>query len=69
MLAPMVILLTIFVIVPFVNAVRLSLYNWSFYKPSEFVGLRNFVAVLTSPDFIGRSVAGCTSRSWWCRPG
>lgn len=53
MLAPMVILLTIFVIVPFVNAVRLSLYNWSFYKPSEFVGLRNFVAVLTSPDFIG----------------
>ena len=53
MLAPMVILLIVFVIIPFINAFRLSFYNWSFYKPSEFVGMRNFVAVLESPDFIG----------------
>lgn len=53
MLAPMVILLIIFVIIPFINAARLSFYNWSFYKPSEWVGLQNFVAALQSPDFLG----------------
>jgi ABC-type sugar transport systems, permease components len=53
MLAPMVILLIIFVIIPFINAGYLSFFNWSFYKPSEFVGFRNFINVLEDPDFLG----------------
>lgn len=53
MLAPMVLLLIIFVMIPFINAARLSFFNWSFYKPSEYVGFQNFIAALESPDFIG----------------
>ena len=51
MLAPVLILLTIFVIVPTISAIYLSFFNWSFYQESEFVGLRNFVNVLTDPEF------------------
>lgn len=51
MLAPVLILLTIFVIVPTISAIYLSFFNWSFYQDSEFVGLRNFVNVLTDPEF------------------
>lgn len=59
MLAPAVLLLGIFVIVPTLYAIYLSFFNWSFYQDSEFVGLRNFVNVLTDPEFraaIGRGL-------------
>ena len=49
MLAPVVILLSIFVIWPAVYAVYLSFQNWSFYKDPEFVGWKNFRDVLTDP--------------------
>ena len=32
MLLPMIVLLTIFVIIPFVYAVVVSFYDWSFYR-------------------------------------
>lgn len=51
MLLPILILLTVFVIIPFVYAVNVSFYDWSFYQDSVYVGLRNFSNVLTDPLF------------------
>lgn len=51
MLAPVVILLGIFVIWPAGYAVYLSFQNWGFYLPPEFVGWRNFENVLTDSLF------------------
>ncbi|QOR69277.1 sugar ABC transporter permease [Ruania alkalisoli] len=59
MLAPAVILLSIFVIWPLVYAWVVSFYQWSFYEDSIFVGLRNFRIVLADPvfwDSIGRGL-------------
>ncbi|UNK71081.1 sugar ABC transporter permease [Microbacterium sp. H1-D42] len=52
MLAPVVILLGIFVIWPAVYAGYLSFQDWSFYKDPEFVGWKNFTDVLSDPLFI-----------------
>lgn len=52
MLLPIVALLAIFVIAPFVNAAYISFFDWSFYLPSEFVGLQNYVNIATDPDFL-----------------
>lgn len=51
MLAPVVIMLGIFVIWPAGYAVYLSFHNWGFYLEPEFVGFRNFENVLTDPYF------------------
>ncbi len=51
LLSPIVILLTIFVVIPFIYAIRVSFYDWSFYQDSEFVGFRNFYMVLTDRLF------------------
>jgi len=50
-LLPLVALLAIFVIWPAIYAGFLSFQNWSFYKEPEFVGFRNFIAVLNDPLF------------------
>ncbi len=55
MLSPILILLTIFVVVPFFYAIKVSFYNWSFYQESTFVGFQNFYMVLTDRLF-GESV-------------
>lgn len=52
MLAPVVILLTIFVVWPLIYATYLSFYNWSFYTPPEPVGWRNYINVLGDDAFI-----------------
>lgn len=52
LLAPVVILLGIFVIWPAVYAVYLSFQNWSFYKEPVFVAWKNFGDVLTDPLFL-----------------
>lgn len=52
MLAPVVILLTIFVVWPVIYAIYLSFYNWSFYTPPIPVGWRNYVNVLGDRTFI-----------------
>ena len=52
MLAPIVVLLGVFVIAPFVNAAYISFFDWSFYLPSQFVGLQNYVNIATDPDFL-----------------
>ncbi|PZF80873.1 carbohydrate ABC transporter permease [Jiangella anatolica] len=51
MLAPLVILLGIFVIWPMVYSAYLSFFDWSFYQESRFVGWKNFSNVLTDPQF------------------
>ena len=52
LLSPIVVLLTIFVIIPFLYAFKVSFYNWSFYQESTFVGFQNFYMVLTDDLFI-----------------
>jgi multiple sugar transport system permease protein len=51
MLAPVVILLTIFVVIPVVNAIYISFFDWGFYNPAVFVGTRNYYLVLTDYRF------------------
>ena len=52
MLAPVVILLGIFVAWPAVYAGFLSFQDWSFYKDPQFVGWKNYADVLTDPLFV-----------------
>ncbi|MDR6867017.1 multiple sugar transport system permease protein [Microbacterium resistens] len=52
MLAPVVLLLGVFVAWPAVYAGFLSFQDWSFYKDPAFVGVRNYVNVLTDPLFL-----------------
>jgi ABC-type sugar transport system permease subunit len=59
MLAPALVLLSIFVLWPLINAGRVSFYKWSFYEQSVFVGFDNFRQVLNDPKFfasIGRGL-------------
>lgn len=59
MLAPVLILLSIFVVWPAIQAIYLSFFDWSFYTSSEFVGLKNYTNVLTDDKFwnaIGRGL-------------
>ena len=51
MLAPVVILLGVFVIWPALYAGYLSFHDWSFYKDPAFVGWKNFTDVLRDPLF------------------
>ena len=51
MLLPVLLILTIFVWVPFVYALERSFWDWNFYKDSEFVGLRNFELILRDKSF------------------
>lgn len=51
LIAPVVILLSIFVLWPAIYALYLSFFNWSFYQESEFVGWKNFTDVLSDPVF------------------
>src|SRR5690348_4983544 len=51
MIAPMVVLLAIFVIYPLGYAVYLSGYRINFYKPPVWVGTEFYRYVLTDPDF------------------
>lgn len=60
LLLPVVALLGVFVVWPAIYAGFLSFQNWSFYKDPEFVGLRNYTAVLNDPLFwaaVGRGFA------------
>ena len=58
MLAPVLVLLSIFVIWPAIQAVYLSFFDWSFYVESEFVGWKNFRNVLIDPSFWEAVVRG-----------
>ncbi|MEL7976298.1 sugar ABC transporter permease [Isoptericola sp. F-RaC21] len=50
--APALALLVAFVVVPVATAVQMSLYKWKGFGPMvDFVGLRNYVSVLTNEVF------------------
>jgi raffinose/stachyose/melibiose transport system permease protein len=52
--APAIILFTLFIVVPIINAAGASVYNWNGLRPptsDRFVGLNNFVQLLTNKSF------------------
>lgn len=51
MLAPALVLLTIFVMVPLGMAVYYSFFDWQFYQDSIFVGFDNFKMILRTANF------------------
>lgn len=53
MLAPIIVLLTTFVVIPLIYAAYVSFYQWSFYKESVFVGWQNFERVWNDDKFWG----------------
>jgi multiple sugar transport system permease protein len=58
MLAPVLVLLSIFVIWPAIQAVYLSFFDWSFYSASQFVGWKNYANVLRDDRFWAAIVRG-----------
>lgn len=58
MLAPLITLLSIFVIIPFFQAAYLSFHDFSFYLPSTFIGFDNYRNVLSDPIFTSSIVRG-----------
>ncbi|PWH07921.1 sugar ABC transporter permease [Brachybacterium endophyticum] len=59
MLAPVLVLLGTFVVWPAIQAIYLSFFDWSFYTPSQFVGVKNYADVLGDDRFwqaIGRGL-------------
>jgi multiple sugar transport system permease protein len=51
MLSPVVILLTIFVVIPFFYSIYISFFEWGFYQDPKFVGFRNFYLVFMDDNF------------------
>ncbi|MFS0661717.1 sugar ABC transporter permease [Niallia alba] len=51
MLLPIIVLLTSFVVIPLIYAIYVSLFEWSFYKESIYVGFTNFKRVLNDHLF------------------
>ena len=52
--SPALVLMAVFVVWPVVSAVRMSFYRWKGFGPLvDFVGLQNYVSVLTNDVFIG----------------
>ncbi len=51
-MTPALLLFAVFVIIPMLQAVRFSLFNWNgFGHPEDFVGLANYAEVLGAPAF------------------
>lgn len=51
MLAPCFILLCVFSLYPLVSAIVRSLYDWTFYTESKFIGLTNYITIIQSRIF------------------
>jgi raffinose/stachyose/melibiose transport system permease protein len=50
---PALVMYAAFVLLPLVLTVQYSLYHWDGIGPSQWVGLKNYVTVLTDPDLVG----------------
>ena len=55
-LAPAVIIYTIFMVYPLLNSLRLSFFSVSDQKVETYIGLQNYITLLTNPD---------NSKSFW----
>lgn len=51
MLAPAVIMLSIFVFAPLIMAIQKSFFEWNFYTDSVFIGLKNFKMIVNTVYF------------------
>ncbi len=51
LIGPVLLFFLIFDVFPVIYAGVISLYNYDFFSPPQFVGLSNFERVLTSPEF------------------
>ena len=61
--AALIILFTVFVVLPMVDAATFSFFNWNGYGPiTNFVGIENYVDVLTHRNW-GTAVATACSSS------
>ncbi|NUT45223.1 MAG: sugar ABC transporter permease [Thermoactinospora sp.] len=58
MLGPLLVLLGVFVLWPLLHAVWISFSTWSFYEAPVFVGLENYVDVLTDEEFSASVMRG-----------
>lgn len=52
LIAPAVIVYSLFVLVPLVHSFVLSLYSWDGVGPKTFVGLGNFEAIVRTPNLV-----------------
>ncbi|MFM0290211.1 carbohydrate ABC transporter permease [Paraburkholderia megapolitana] len=52
-LAPALIAFTVYVIVPVIESLALSLYNWDGLGKASFIGIANYVELYHDPDFWG----------------
>jgi ABC-type sugar transport system permease subunit len=51
--APAIILIVVFMVVPIFEALSLATYQWNGVRPREYIGLENFQDLLTDRFFIG----------------
>jgi multiple sugar transport system permease protein len=49
LLAPALILFTLFIIIPTIAGLTLSFFSWNFFDSPSFVGVKNFVTLATDP--------------------
>lgn len=50
--APALLFFLIFFIYPIINAIYISFTDWNFITPKHFIGLRNYIKLFQSADFI-----------------
>ncbi len=50
-LAPVILLLALFVLVPMIQVIWISMLRYSFFGPNEFIGLENYAKLFADPNF------------------
>src|SRR5690606_3855174 len=58
MLAPILVLLTCFVVIPLIYAIIVSFYEWNFYQDSVFIAFENYKRVLKDTLFYKSLLTG-----------
>ena len=48
---PTIVVFTVFVIIPLIDSISVSFFNWSFYLYSDFVGFDNYIRLLRNNRF------------------
>lgn len=64
MIAPAIITSLVFLIYPIVYMFYLSFYNWNMIGEMKFIGLDNYVSLLTDPEFIQVLLNTCQFTFW-----
>lgn len=64
MIAPAIAVSLVFLIYPIVYMFRLSFYKWNMVGEMKFIGLDNYVALLTDPEFLQVLLNTCQFTFW-----